>query len=47
MPFDPRPVERMAPAVARAAMEDGVALNPVKDQKGYHRHPGERLTGTH
>ncbi len=30
-PFDPRVLTRVAPAVAKAAMETGVARNPIKD----------------
>ncbi|CAM5291873.1 NADP-dependent malic enzyme [Eoetvoesiella caeni] len=34
-PFDPRLIVRIAPAVARAAMEDGVATRPIKDFDAY------------
>jgi len=34
-PFDPRLISVIAPAVARAAMEDGVALRPIKDFDAY------------
>jgi malate dehydrogenase (oxaloacetate-decarboxylating)(NADP+) len=34
-PFDPRLIERIAPAVARAAMESGVATRPLPDLDGY------------
>lgn len=34
-PFDPRVLLRVAPAVAKAAMDDGVALNPLKSMKAY------------
>ena len=34
-PFDPRLIERVATAVARAAMETGVATRPVTDLDGY------------
>ena len=34
-PFDPRVLLRVAPAVAKAAMEDGVALTPIKNMKAY------------
>ncbi len=34
-PFDPRLIVRVAPAVARAAMEDGVATRPIADFDGY------------
>src|SRR5438132_8105790 len=34
-PFDPRLIVKIAPAVARAAMESGVATNPIKDFPAY------------
>ena len=34
-PFDPRLILRVAPAVARAAMETGVAARPIADLKAY------------
>ncbi len=34
-PFDPRLILRIAPAVARAAMETGVAKQPIKDFDAY------------
>jgi malate dehydrogenase (oxaloacetate-decarboxylating)(NADP+) len=34
-PFDPRLITVIAPAVAKAAMEDGVALRPIKDFEAY------------
>jgi malate dehydrogenase (oxaloacetate-decarboxylating)(NADP+) len=34
-PFDPRLILRVAPAVARAAMESGVATRPIKDFDAY------------
>jgi malate dehydrogenase (oxaloacetate-decarboxylating)(NADP+) len=34
-PFDPRLIVRIAPAVARAAMESGVATRPITDFKAY------------
>ena len=34
-PFDPRLISTIAPAVARAAMESGVALRPCDDLEGY------------
>src|SRR5689334_12700986 len=39
-PFDPRLIVMIAPAVARAAMESGVATRPIADFDAYH----ERLT---
>jgi len=34
-PFDPRLIERIAPAVAAAAMESGVATRPLADMNAY------------
>lgn len=34
-PFDPRLIERIAPAVAQAAMESGVAKHPIADIEAY------------
>ena len=34
-PFDPRLIERIAPAVAKAAMESGVATRPISDIEAY------------
>ena len=34
-PFDPRLIVRISLAVAKAAMEDGVATRPIADLKGY------------
>ncbi|KAA1285507.1 NADP-dependent malic enzyme [Alcaligenes faecalis] len=34
-PFDPRLIVRIAPAVAQAAMEEGVATRPIADLEGY------------
>lgn len=39
-PFDPRLIVKIAPAVARAAMESGVATRPIKDFDAY----AEKLT---
>jgi malate dehydrogenase (oxaloacetate-decarboxylating)(NADP+) len=36
-PFDPRLILEIAPAVARAAMESGVARRPIKDFDAYRR----------
>ena len=36
-PFDPRLILEIAPAVARAAMESGVARRPIADFEAYHR----------
>ncbi|WP_455482450.1 NADP-dependent malic enzyme [Bartonella sp. B35(2025)] len=35
-PFDPRLILRIAPAVAKAAMETGVAVRPIEDMSAYH-----------
>ncbi len=37
-PFDPRALMRIAPAVARAAMETGVARKPIDDLQKYTEH---------
>ncbi len=34
-PFDPRLIVRISPAVAKAAMDDGVATRPLADLEGY------------
>jgi len=34
-PFDPRLIEKIAPAVAKAAMDSGVALRPITDLEAY------------
>lgn len=34
-PFDPRLLVKLAPAVARAAMESGVATRPIEDMRAY------------
>jgi malate dehydrogenase (oxaloacetate-decarboxylating)(NADP+) len=34
-PFDPRLISRVSPAVAKAAMESGVARRPIVDMEGY------------
>jgi malate dehydrogenase (oxaloacetate-decarboxylating)(NADP+) len=36
-PFDPRLIERIAPAVAKAAMDSGVATRPLDDIEAYRR----------
>ncbi|MET3589649.1 malate dehydrogenase (oxaloacetate-decarboxylating)(NADP+) [Bartonella silvatica] len=35
-PFDPRLILRIAPAVAKAAMETGVAIRPIENMESYH-----------
>ncbi len=42
-PFDPRLISVVAPAVAKAAMESGVALNPITDWQKYEVELMERL----
>ncbi len=42
-PFDPRLITMVAPAVAKAAMESGVALNPIQDWDEYNEELLERL----
>lgn len=42
-PFDPRLISIVAPAVARAAMESGVALNPITDWGKYEEELLDRL----
>lgn len=45
-PFDKRVLTRVAPAVAKAAVESGVARNPISDFKKYAESLEERLGGT-
>lgn len=42
-PFDPRLITHVAPAVAKAAMNSGVALNPITDWNKYEEELLERL----
>lgn len=42
-PFDPRLIAKVAPAVARAAMESGVATHPITDWQRYEDELLERL----
>jgi malate dehydrogenase (oxaloacetate-decarboxylating)(NADP+) len=42
-PFDPRLISTVAPAVAKAAMESGVALNPILDWEKYEEELLDRL----
>ncbi|MBA4304663.1 MAG: NADP-dependent malic enzyme [Sphingobacteriaceae bacterium] len=42
-PFDPRLIYTVSPAVARAAMESGVAKYPIKDWEAYHLELKKRL----
>jgi malate dehydrogenase (oxaloacetate-decarboxylating)(NADP+) len=42
-PFDPRLITEIPPAVAKAAMESGVAQNPIKDWEAYKEELLERM----
>lgn len=42
-PLDPRLLSTVAPAVAKAAMESGVAHNPITDWEGYKQELNNRL----
>ena len=42
-PLDPRLIYRVAPAVAKAAMETGVAQSPIKDWDAYEEYLKERM----
>lgn len=42
-PFDPRVLWKVAPAVAKAAMETGVAQTPIEDWQAYEEELKERL----
>ena len=44
--FDPRLISHVPPAVARAAMDSGVARRPVQDLRRYTRHLSGRLDPT-
>ena len=37
-PFDPRLIIKLAPAIAQAAMDSGVATRPIEDMEGYRQH---------
>ncbi|MBK1701721.1 NADP-dependent malic enzyme, partial [Thiococcus pfennigii] len=45
-PFDPRLMEYLAPAVARAAMESGVATRPIEDLTAYRQSLQNRVFRT-
>ena len=45
-PFDPRLLSRVASAVAKAAMDSGVARRPIIDMEGYARELSARLDPT-
>jgi malate dehydrogenase (oxaloacetate-decarboxylating)(NADP+) len=42
-PFDPRLIVELAPAVAKAAMDSGVATRPIQDFKAYREHLSEQV----
>jgi malate dehydrogenase (oxaloacetate-decarboxylating)(NADP+) len=46
VPFDPRLISVVPPAVAKAAMDSGVARKPIGDLKAYSRSLGARLDPT-
>lgn len=37
-PFDPRLIVKLAPAIAQAAMDSGVATRPIEDMEAYRQH---------
>ncbi len=37
-PFDPRLIMKLAPAIAQAAMDSGVATRPIEDMEAYRQH---------
>ena len=45
-PFDPRLIETIPPAVAKAAMDTGVAQKPIEDMDAYRERLRERLNPT-
>jgi malate dehydrogenase (oxaloacetate-decarboxylating)(NADP+) len=45
-PFDPRLLVKLAPAVARAAMESGVAARPIEDMRSYEEKLGQFIYRT-
>ncbi|MBI2313674.1 MAG: NADP-dependent malic enzyme [Betaproteobacteria bacterium] len=45
-PFDPRLITKIAPAVAKAAMDSGVATRPIADLEEYRRHLNEYVFRT-
>ncbi|MCX6273302.1 MAG: NADP-dependent malic enzyme, partial [Bacteroidetes bacterium] len=45
-PFDPRLITHVAPAVAKAAMDSGVARKPIADWEAYKEELGKRLGTT-
>lgn len=45
-PFDPRLLVELAPAVARAAMESGVATRPIEDMRAYEEKLGQFIYRT-
>lgn len=47
VPFDPRLIQIVAPAVAKAAMDSGVARRPIKDMAAYTQKLKSRLDPTY
>ena len=45
-PFDPRLIVAVSAAVAKAAMDSGVAKKPIRDLKGYRKDLSARLDPT-
>ncbi|RMF07851.1 MAG: NADP-dependent malic enzyme [Alphaproteobacteria bacterium] len=45
-PFDPRLISAVPPAVAKAAMDSGVARRPIIDMEAYHKELDARLNPT-
>ncbi len=46
VPFDPRLIERIPPKIAQAAMDTGVARQPIEDMNEYRRTLAQRLDPT-
>lgn len=46
VPFDPRLIERIPPRIAQAAMDTGVARQPIEDMDEYRRELAQRLDPT-
>src|SRR5690606_19725200 len=45
-PFDPRLLTTLAPCVAKAAMDSGVALRPIQDMRAYREKLGQFIHRT-
>ena len=45
-PFDPRLIVKLAPAVAQAAMDSGVATRPIEDMEAYRQHLSQYVFGS-